>query len=208
MPNGAAAACRNFIRVSNRRPAAYGLHLPLTSPPPRPLGQLQTHCNCFYQVAGLALGEAMAATDAQTLKSLFHSLGLRSTGARIAVYRALAEAERPLTHAEVSGELEDAGFDHATIFRNLTDLTQVGLVVRTDLGDHVWRFELRGDGKQSHREQHPHFLCTDCGGVSCLPEGAISLKRTKGAPKGLFATAVVVQVQGVCDDCQPEARSR
>lgn len=147
-------------------------------------------------------------TDAQTLKSLFHSLGLRSTGARIAVYRALSEAERPLTHAEVSALLEDAGFDHATIFRNLNDLTQVGLAVRTDLGDHVWRFELRGDGKQSHREQHPHFLCTDCGNVSCLPEGSISLKRVKGAPKALTSDALVVQVQGLCDDCRPAAGAR
>ncbi|MCG5053392.1 MAG: transcriptional repressor [Myxococcales bacterium] len=147
-------------------------------------------------------------TDAQSLKSLFHSLGLRSTGARIAVYRALSDAERPLTHAEVSAQLEDAGFDHATIFRNLNDLAQAGLVVRTDLGDHVWRFELRGDGKQSHREQHPHFLCTDCGHVSCLPEGAIALKRVKGTPKALASDSVVVQVQGLCDTCRPQAGAR
>jgi Fur family transcriptional regulator, ferric uptake regulator len=144
----------------------------------------------------------MVEKDTQALKTLFRSLGLRSTGARIAVYRALSQSDRPLTHAEVSAELEDAGFDHATIFRNLTDLTTTGVVVRTDLGDHVWRFELRGDGSKSHREQHPHFLCTDCGTVSCLPEGAVTLKKVRGAPKALGSAAIAVQVQGVCDECR------
>jgi len=144
----------------------------------------------------------MVEKDANALKSLFHSLGLRSTGARIAVYRILAEAERPLTHAEVSTELQESGFDHATIFRNLNDLATVGVVVRTDLGDHVWRFELRGDGTKSHREQHPHFLCTDCGSVSCLPDGAVSLKKVRGTPKAIGTNKVVVQVQGLCDECR------
>lgn len=142
------------------------------------------------------------ATDAAALKAMFHSLGLRSTAARIAAYRALAEAGRPLSHAEVSARLADAGFDNATIFRNLNDLAEAGLAVRTDLGDHVWRFELTGDGKPNHRERHPHFLCTDCGSVECLPDGAVEVKRAKGAPKALGTGAVVIQVQGVCDDCR------
>lgn len=145
----------------------------------------------------------MAAQDAQALRTLFHSLGLRSTGARVAVYRALTDSQRPLTHAEVSAELAETGFDHATIFRNLNDLTAAGVVVRTDLGDHVWRFELRGDGNKSHREQHPHFLCTDCGTVSCLPEGAIAMRKVRGAPKAVGLNKVVVQVQGLCDECRP-----
>ena len=143
----------------------------------------------------------MAAMDASALKTLFHSLGLRSTGARIAVYRALAEADQPLTHADVSSQLAESGFDNATIFRNLNDLTTAGLVVRTDLGDHMWRFELRGDGGKSHREQHPHFLCTDCGAVACLPDGAVALRKVRGAPKALSGS-VVVQVQGLCDECR------
>ncbi|MDZ4694515.1 MAG: transcriptional repressor [Deltaproteobacteria bacterium] len=142
-----------------------------------------------------------AKPDVPALKQMFHALGLRGTGARIAVYRALAAAEKPLTHAEVSELLKDAGFDNASIFRNLNDLTDVGLVVRSDLGDHVWRFELRGSGKQNHREQHPHFLCTDCGDVACLPDGAISVRKVKGAPKALSSGTVIVQVQGLCDVC-------
>ena len=140
-------------------------------------------------------------TDTQTLKMLFRSLGLRSTGARIAVYRTLAESDRPMTHAEVSAHLADAGFDHTTIFRNLTDLTQANLLSRWDIGDRVWRFELRGRGKDPNQEQHPHFVCTDCGNVSYLPEDTVVVKPTKGAPEALKGGEVAIQVRGVCNDC-------
>jgi Fur family ferric uptake transcriptional regulator len=138
-------------------------------------------------------------TSVQSLKDMFHDMGLRSTGARVAVYRILSEAERPLSHSEVKDLLEESGFDGATIFRNLNDLVDAKLATRTDLGDHVWRFELRREGA-SHGQQHPHFLCTNCGDVSCLPESSVNLKRTAGAPKAL-SNKVIVQVQGTCDDC-------
>jgi Fur family transcriptional regulator, ferric uptake regulator len=143
----------------------------------------------------------MAETDAQSLKTLLRSLGLRSTGARIAVIRKLTSAAKPMTHAEVSSSLESVGFDSATIFRNLNDLAEAGLVVRSDLGDHVWRFELKGDGKNNHREAHPHFVCTDCGTISCLPQDAVSLKRSRGTPGALRGKSLAVQIQGLCDAC-------
>lgn len=133
------------------------------------------------------------------LKDKLRQLGLRSTGARLAVYRALDAAQRPLSHGEVTEQLEDLGFDAATLFRNLNDLVEVGIVTRTDMGDHVWRFELRKDGK-AHAERHPHFLCTACGELSCLPEAAVSVKRVPGAPKTI-TEAPAIQVQGRCDDC-------
>jgi len=41
------------------------------------------------------------------------------------------------------------------------------LVSRLNLGDHVWRFELVQNG-QGDAAEHAHFLCTNCGEVSCL----------------------------------------
>jgi Fur family ferric uptake transcriptional regulator len=65
----------------------------------------------------------------------------------------------------------------------------------------MWRFELQR-GSADHKRQHPHFLCTDCGEVSCLPETAIALKAGGGTPKAFKKGALAVQVQGQCDDCQ------
>jgi Fur family ferric uptake transcriptional regulator len=112
----------------------------------------------------------------------------------------MENAAAPMTHQEVSAELEGEIFDHATIYRNLTDLTEAGILERTDLGDHVWRFELRR-GDVDHKGQHPHFVCIDCGDVSCLPDNAVSVKAMPKAPRALKRRGVVIQVQGRCDRC-------
>jgi Fur family ferric uptake transcriptional regulator len=109
-----------------------------------------------------------------------------------------------MTHQEVSKQLEGNGFDHATIFRNLNDLTEVGILSRADLGDHVWRFELRR-GDIDHRGQHPHFVCTRCGEVECLPDRTVTVQPAAGAPRALKRKGVVVQLQGRCDECETQA---
>jgi Fur family ferric uptake transcriptional regulator len=126
--------------------------------------------------------------------------GLRSTAPRVAVLRQLEAAQAPLSHAELVDSLGDAGYDRVTIYRNLTDLTEAGLVVRADLGDHVWRFELRRAG-EAHQGTHPHFTCTDCGTVSCLPAEAVRVTPAKGAPRAVAARAVEVHLRGLCDSC-------
>ncbi|XXF77663.1 Fur family transcriptional regulator [Myxococcaceae bacterium GXIMD 01537] len=126
--------------------------------------------------------------------------GLRSTAPRVAVLRELEGARSPLSHAELVDALGSEGYDRVTIYRNLTDLTEAGLVVRADLGDHVWRFELRRESGQ-HAGTHPHFTCTDCGTVSCLPDEAVKLASTRGAPKSVAARKVEIQLRGLCDRC-------
>jgi Fur family transcriptional regulator, ferric uptake regulator len=127
--------------------------------------------------------------------------GLRRTGPRVAVMQRLEAAAAPLSHGEVAEQLAAKGYDRATVYRNLVDLVEVGLVTRKDLGDHVWRFELvRAEGRE-HRPDHPHFLCTDCGDVSCLPEEAVKVVATRGAPRAVGRRAVQVQLKGRCDGC-------
>ena len=135
------------------------------------------------------------------LKVLLRDAGLRATAARTAVFQCLIDAGGPLSHAEVCDRLADAGFDRATVYRNLADLTEAGLVRRTDLGDHLWRFELTTTIEHPADEVHPHFVCTACGTVACLPEGAVTLNAVKGAPRALKAGTVEVQVRGTCNTC-------
>lgn len=107
--------------------------------------------------------------------------GLRCTAARVAVLEYLISASGPLSHAEVSDAVGHKGFDRATIYRNLTELTEAGLVSRVELGDHVWRFELkRGGHGHAKGEDHPHFLCTSCGEVSCLDDVDVAITPKPG----------------------------
>lgn len=112
-------------------------------------------------------------------------MGLRCTAARLTVLQHIVDHAGPKTHAEVSDALAHKGFDRATIYRNLTELTEAGILARVELGDHVWRFELRGkDAAGRHEETHPHFVCTSCGEVSCLDDVTVAITPKDKPPAG------------------------
>ena len=142
----------------------------------------------------------MTVVQKQELKRALREVGLRATNARALVLGCLMDAGRPLTHAEVCDLPGEHGYDRATLYRNLVDLTQAGLVTRTDLGDHLWRFEVAG-AEGHHAGAHAHFVCQECGDVSCLPDDSVSLNAWRGAPKSLKQKNVEIQIRGVCNDC-------
>lgn len=123
---------------------------------------------------------------------------MRTTAARTAVMRWLQKSNAPATHAEISTALAPLGIDKATVFRNLNDLAEAGLVSRSELGDHVWRFELI-DAAHADRSQHPHFVCVDCGRVTCLPD----MDLPKSTRKSLSDVGRVTEilVRGHCSSC-------
>lgn len=134
------------------------------------------------------------------LKRILRDAGMRATTARALVLSCLMDAGRPLTHAEVCEALAEHAYDRATLYRNLVDLTDRGLVSRSDLGDHLWRFEIAG--AQGHDSTaHPHFVCQTCGDVSCLPDDAIAVKSRRGVPRALEQKNVEIQIRGVCNAC-------
>jgi Fur family ferric uptake transcriptional regulator len=141
-------------------------------------------------------------------KARLREAGLRCTAARLAVLSHLMEATGPKTHAEVSDSLTDRGFDRATIYRNLTELTEAKIVSRVELGDHVWRFELRRES--GHGPDHPHFLCTTCGEVSCLDDVNVAItpkpvatksKSKPQRPASGIGKVTEVLLKGRCDNC-------
>lgn len=134
----------------------------------------------------------------ESLKLAIREAGLRATPARIATLNLLVEATSPLTHAEVANELQDLGIDKATVFRNLNDMVGAGLLRRTELGDHVWRFELITESDHTGAA-HPHFVCVDCGVVSCMDE----VKLTAGSMRlsKEFGQVTEILLRGHCNDC-------
>ncbi len=140
--------------------------------------------------------------DRGEIRARIRATGLRATVGRIATYEALYRASAPLTHADVVDRLDELGLDRATVYRNLTDLTEVGLVARSDLGDHAWRFELSHTGGDAG--DHVHFVCVDCGEVACLPGVALEVADAP-VPRAVSAQRVEVQLRGQCDDCAPSA---
>lgn len=154
-----------------------------------------------------------SATTAETAIAIIRGAGLRCTRARVAVLEHLATARGPKTHAEVADALDDRGFDRATIYRNLTELTAARLVARVELGDHVWRFELARAAKPGAKgDDHPHFVCTSCGDVACLDDVKVSISpRSKRGDAGRGSAArhggngiravKEVLLKGTCGEC-------
>lgn len=125
--------------------------------------------------------------------------GLRATPARVAVLALLGQEQGPRSHGEVADGLADGGWDRATIYRNLMDLTRAGLVRRTRFGNRVYRFELAGGAEH----EHPHFVCRECGSVACLPEAEIAVQKAQDIPRAVACRDVEVQLRGRCDTCLP-----
>lgn len=134
------------------------------------------------------------------LQSRLRDAGLRSTAARIAVLQSLQAAANPITHAALATELVPKGFDKATVYRNLMDLNAAGLVSRSEFGDHVWRFELRVADDEHGGSEHPHFLCVDCGVVSCLSEADFSISTSRNRSR--IGQVTEILLKGHCDRCQ------
>ena len=137
-------------------------------------------------------------SQSESIKQDIRDAGLRATPARIATLKLIQGAPSPLTHAEVSEELQDLGVDKATVFRNLNDMASAGLLRRTELGDRVWRFELIAD-EDGHGSAHPHFVCVDCGTVSCMDE----IKLTAGSMRlsQEYGEVTEILLRGHCNDC-------
>ena len=153
--------------------------------------------------------------DLDAVRAVVRDAGLRCTAARLAVLQHLFQARGPKTHAEVATALADRGFDRATIYRNLTELTEARLVSRMELGDHVWRFEIRRpQSGHGNKDEHPHFVCTTCGEVSCLDGVDVAItpkpgrsrraggRQAAGAAGGGIGSVQEVLLKGQCTQCE------
>lgn len=84
----------------------------------------------------------------------------RYTGNRRELVTVLAEAGRPLTPGELSAD--GTGIAQSSAYRNLTVLTEAGVLRRVVGDDEFSRFELSEDISGHH---HHHLVCRRCGSV-------------------------------------------
>jgi len=209
-----AAASRTTMATRNRMSAPLTRLLYLATDPGARRSQMQRRCNYKGDTRVLrapgaeatiprvsarhAKRPAEANAESAELLERLRRRGLRRTGPRMAALERLAELDAPVSHAELADSLQHLGFDRATVYRNLMDLAQAGLVTRIDMGDHVWRFSLLRDGEPDHGRQHPHLLCSDCGTVVCLPDVKVKITPARGKKR---VADMEVQLKGPCARC-------
>jgi Fur family transcriptional regulator, ferric uptake regulator len=140
-------------------------------------------------------------SELKLLRDQIRGAGLRSTQARVAILRRLLASDCPLTHAELNEDLESQGFDKATIYRSLVEMAEAGLLARLELGDRVWRYELRR-ASSADQSEHLHFLCVDCGKIECLNGTSVATALTRSIRRAANGTITEVLLKGHCQQCQ------
>lgn len=136
-----------------------------------------------------------------TSRERIRAAGLRATASRIAVLDLLLERGAPMSHGEVVEALGEGTWDKTTLYRNLVDLAEAGVLHRTELGDRLWRFEVCDhDDHHGDESHHPHFVCTECGNVACLP--GVAFPASESVPLAVRHGEVEIQIRGRCDDCR------
>jgi Fur family ferric uptake transcriptional regulator len=121
--------------------------------------------------------------------------GLRRTGVREAVLRALAGADGALSHQEIMERLKAERPDRVSVYRALDAFVAAGAVHAVEAGPGGRLFELAD--RCSESQCHPHFTCRICRRTSCLPEARAALVRAAGYK----VERQKIYLEGVCPSC-------
>lgn len=123
--------------------------------------------------------------------------GIKGTANRITVYRALANADVPVTLSMLEDELVTV--DKSSIFRVLTLFLEHDVVHAFEDGRGVLHYELCGnEGHCDLSDSHLHFYCETCHKSYCLDD--VQLPDIS-LPDGFSAHSVSFVVKGECPEC-------
>ncbi len=127
---------------------------------------------------------------------LLDDAGIRPTKARALVLAAIMEAGRPLSHPALTALLPE--LDRVTVFRSLKALKTSGLLHGIQGLDGLLRYVANPASRKGCPGKHPHFLCLECGAMTCLPEQRMPHVRV---PEGSEVVGKQFLVYGLCPLC-------
>ena len=135
---------------------------------------------------------------------LLHDAGLRVTGVRLAVLRALRTDQHRSADEVVRAVRADlGGASVQAVYDTLHALTDAGLLRRVEPAGHPARYERRvGDN-------HHHIVCRSCGAIAdvdCAVGEAPCL--TASDDHGFAVDEAEVVFWGTCPDCSTERTSQ
>jgi Fur family transcriptional regulator, ferric uptake regulator len=134
-------------------------------------------------------------------------VGQRYTGRRRRLIEILARARQPLSIPEILHGRR--GLAQSSVYRNLSDLVDAGVVRRVMTADESGKYELSED----LTEHHHHLICSICGRTEdvTLPpalERRLDLVIDELAVDADFADVIHrLDVIGTCADCAARAEA-
>jgi Fur family ferric uptake transcriptional regulator len=120
--------------------------------------------------------------------------GLRLTGRRQLVVRAIADKPGSFTPEALVDALRPNGIGRATVYRALEVLERIGVLTRVHLGSHAFTV-----CDESH---HHHLLCSSCNAVVAVDASAIESEIQNLAQReGFRIDTHMLEFAGRCAEC-------
>lgn len=142
--------------------------------------------------------------DAEAIKQCLENSGLRCTPQRYGVMAFLMEHDGHPTAPEIFDAVNrvDPRSSRATIYNNLRDLVQAGLVREVAVEGRAARFDAKGV-----RERHHHFICDGCGSVEDLDWYEVPTPAAGSLGRRVVRECELI-VRGLCAKCAPRRTAR
>ena len=140
--------------------------------------------------------------DAELIKRSLENGGLRCTPQRYGVMAFLMEHPGHPTAAEIFEAVNrlDPRSSRATIYNNLRDLVEAGLVREVAVEGRAARFDAKA-------VRHHHFICDRCGNVEDLEWYEVPMPASGSLGKRILRECELI-VRGLCARCAPRSPSR
>lgn len=123
---------------------------------------------------------------------------LKSTKLRTAVLSVLTQADKGLSHQEISTEI-DITFDRVTLFRTLHAFEMCGILHKVLDNNGVAKYAFSNAGNSDANGCHAHFVCIQCQQVFCLEQEVIV--SNIHVPESFQQQSIEVQIKGLCKGC-------
>jgi Fe2+ or Zn2+ uptake regulation protein len=139
--------------------------------------------------------------EAEAIKRTLDASGLRCTPQRYAVMAFLMEQNRHPTAVEIFEAVNrlDPRSSRATIYNNLRDLVQAGLVREVAIEGRSARFDAKGT-------RHHHFICDHCGTVEDMAWYDVPSPAPESLGKRIVRESELI-FRGLCTTCAPRRAS-
>lgn len=133
------------------------------------------------------------------LRALCAGRGLRLTPQRDVLLHVLSETTGHPTADDLVKKVHQVlpSVSHATVYRNLQEMVQAGLIGTLERAGSAVQFEV-------NPEHHHHFVCRGCGRVWDVYLSGVNarLDRRRSPLKGFRIDRRDVQLHGLCASCR------
>ncbi|WP_165020829.1 Fur family transcriptional regulator [Dysgonomonas sp. ZJ709] len=121
---------------------------------------------------------------------------LKNTGCRKFIISELLCNNLALSENEIKQALPDL-FDRVTFYRSLKTLEEKKIIHRIILHDATIKYALNKEAMP--KEDHAHFHCVKCDGVTCLET---EVEIPSNLPTGFSLESTQILLEGTCPSCK------